>query len=1122
MPVTKNRKPCEIKLLRRYQRSLLLGGGALLSLALILCACLAVWTDIQDYIAESRAVYTANKALVTQEIEKKQSAMRRGIIYSELVWRAAGSQRRVDDFRTGQLLMQADPYVVSQLLLGDVSSQHPPQTFARFIEFSETQAYAVTASARERGESFAGYFFDPAHTFVSIASPPPAHALLSNIPSSDVRRLIDRLAPDIGDLNDPVYLASLRESRRVFWQPPMPDPLTGETVLQVAAPGFDGERPFAVFVSSISFDVLYKWLHKSSYSGNFMIVDRNGDLILSSWSQDAVDPALTTKVLDSGVWQERLDSSDYVYRDGSFTISEPLADTGWVFAYAFSWRTILAARGNFVMAYTVATLLLLGLLWTLIYVYLKRVLSPLLLRSQRVFDSEKLNRTIIATAPNGLCLIAERSGKVLLQNAAMTLYDNDEAPLSERLRNLWRENAAQPLPGAAVAAPAMHELTVTGADNERHHLLINIVRTRYLSEDFLLCSFSDISERKQLERSLREARVAAEAANQAKSAFLATMSHEIRTPLNGILGNLELLAHTPLTELQQDRLQTVTRSSHTLLDIINDVLDFSKIESEQMHLEHIHFDLIDLVEQALAIFVPIAADKGLNLYYRVAPQLPRCHLGDPTRVRQIVVNLLSNAIKFTARGKVSVTLDIGPAGEDGKTVLILRVADTGPGIAAERRHQLFRPFEQGDASVARQYGGTGLGLALCRRLTQLMDGVIEMESELGQGTVFTVRLPLQSVGGALALPGVSVGSTDGMDGSVREIGVLCASTEWRTQLFAQLQAWGLKGRLLQGPEEWCGNRGPLLLFGAHRSWSTAADDVLTEDGLQIIDGREDGPRMPVRQGNRILVSCYSLEGLQRALLLAGGADLPRPALCTHVHGDAQVATLTDTARVLVVEDHPVNRELIGDQLDLLGYDACLAANAGEALQLYAADQYDIVLTDLSMQGVDGYMLARMLREQGARLPIVAVTAHASPQDHQRCLAAGIDDVLLKPMSLREIDRIMRRHLTASRLRSSQELPEQRECGLSARLLQALRLSSDDALAQMRTACAQQRHDTVLEQLHAIKGAFAMQKQTPVVSACSALEHDCASGLPADFMSRLDQLQTLVHQVLKRMAQVVAP
>ncbi|PRC93874.1 hybrid sensor histidine kinase/response regulator [Solimicrobium silvestre] len=1103
-------KSCEIKLLRRYQRTLLLCGGALLSTALIVSACLALWMDIQDYIAEGRAMYVANKALVTQEIEKKQSAMRRGVIYSELVWSEIGSERRVDDFRHGHLLMHDNPHIVPQLLLGAVTLDNPPQRYARFLEFSRIQAYSATAGALERGESFAGYFFDPAHTFIAIASPSSTLKQLNNIPSSDVPDLIDRLAPDIGDLNDPVYLAAVRDSRRVFWQRPMPDPLSGETVLQVAVPGFDGGRPFAIFVSSISFDVLYQWLKKSSYGGNFMIIGRKGDLILSSWDHDIIDPTLTTRVLDSGAWKEKLDSSGYVYHDGIFTISEPLSDTGWVFAYAVSWRTIFTARGNFIKIYAAGTLLLLGLLWTLIGFYLKRVLNPLLLRSQRVFDSEKLNRTIIATAPNGLCLIAEGSGKVLLQNEIMKQYDGADMPLSKRFLSLWRETGigigapAQPMAGPV----SKHDLTVTNCDNEPRYLLVNIVRTRYLRENFLLCSFSDITERKQLESSLREARLAAESANQAKSVFLATMSHEIRTPLNGILGNLELLLHTPLTELQQDRLQTITHSSHTMLDLTNDVLDFSKIESGQMQLENIDFDLIDLVEQAMLIFVPIAEDKGLNLYYRVAPQLPRCHLGDPTRVRQIVVNLLSNAIKFTERGKVSISLDVVSPHSENVTLLVLRVADTGPGISVTQRQQLFQPFEQGNASIARQYGGSGLGLALCRRLTQLMNGEIEIESESGQGTVFAVTLPLR----------MAEKTSQQIAMSFSEIGVLCESSEWQVQLFPQLQAWGLTVRLLQHPGEWSKSGAPLLLFCTPRSWSVASEESAMVRGTRIIDAREDGPRLPVVQGNRVLVSCYSLEGLQRALLLAQNSSTAgsNEELTRLISLSAAVPVQQGMVRVLVVEDHLVNRELIGAQLHLLGYDVSLAADAGEALQLYSGGDYDIVLTDLSMKDVDGYMLARMLRAQGGKLPIVAITAQASSDDRQRCYGAGIDDVLLKPMSLLEIDCVIRRQLAASRTLSARPIPEQQNQTLSSHLVQALRDSSEASMEHMRAACAQQMHDVVLEQLHAIKGAFAMQQQAQVVNLCNELERDCKIVVPANFQLRLDALQALVRQVISHL------
>jgi len=564
------------------------------------------------------------------------------------------------------------------------------------------------------------------------------------------------------------------------------------------------------------------------------------------------------------------------------------------------------------------------------------------------------------------------------------------------------------------------------------------------------------------------------------------------------------------------------------LDIINEVLDFSKIESEQMQLEHIHFDMVDLIEQIMSIFAPLAGDKGLGWYYRIAPQLPRCYLGDPTRVRQIVVNLVNNAMKFTARGKVHLDLDAVPATDTEEAALILRVVDTGRGISEERRQQLFQPFEQGDASIARKYGGSGLGLALCSRLTHLMNGAIDVESVPGQGTVFTVRLPLQT---ALQPDAFVPGMMSGEEG---EIGVLCASPEWRSHLFGQLQAWGVKSRQLERVQDWHGKSGTLMLFGARRNGDAEDEEALMADGRRIIDCREDGPRSPVFQGNRILVSCYSMAGLQRALLLAqespaagdGNAGL-WPASSTVMAVGGQMTVEQETVRVLVVEDHPVNRELIGDQLHLLGYSACLAANAGEALRMYTDGEFDIVLTDLSMQNVDGYMLTRMLRAQGARLPIVALTAYASPEDQQRCREAGMDDVLLKPISLRAIDRLMRRYLKLMHRRSASSIPAdakqhpQPQKALSPRLLQVLRDSTEASMAQMHAASGTRRHEVVLAQLHAIKGAFAMQQQALVVSACAELERDCRQVIPANFMTRLDTLQSLISQALQDIGQATA-
>jgi len=1100
------RKSCEIRLLRRYQRRQMLGGGLLISLVLICGVSLVIWADIQSYIAEGRALFIANKALVTQEIEKKQAATRRGIIYSELIWRTIGTPNPVNDFRQGRLLLQASPHVVPQLLLADVTAKTTLQSFSRLLAFSEIRAAELTASTGERGELFAGFFFNPEHTFLSISAPSIAPSLFKEMRPGDVHHLVARLAPDIGDLTDPRYLSSLRENRRVFWMPPMVDPLTGEMVLQVAALAFEGIRPFAVFVSNISFDVLNKWLRKTSYGGNFLIIDQAGGLILNSWSRKITDSALSQKVLDSGLWREQLESSAYLYRDGIFVFSEALADTGWIFSYAHSWRTILAARGSIVLMYIASTLLLLGLLWALIYFYLQKILNPLLFRSQRVFDSENLNRTIIATAPYGLCLVSVRSGKILLQNELMRVYDKGDESLSQRFLTL-----AHDAPVLKNAKIDIHELTVTVDNNERRHLLVNLVPTSYLSEQYLLCSFSDITERKQLEFSLREARAAADAANQAKSSFLAMISHEIRTPLNGILGNLELLSYSPLTELQQDRLKTITNSSRSLLDIINDVLDFSKIEARQMQLEKIQFDVIDLIEQVLSIFLPMADDKELDLYYYLGCGFPRYHIGDPTRFRQIVVNLLSNAIKFTAKGKIIVALEIDPAQDHGKAWMLLRVSDTGIGIPMCQRQEIFRPFMQADVSVTREYGGTGLGLSLCQQLTHLMDGVIEMESESNCGTIFTVKLPLYAVEGG-ELKAALLQQT--------EIGVLCESEEWRVHLIVQLQAWGMQVKLLNEPQEWNKDGGVLLLFGATRFWSVMAEEKAIARNVQLVDARENGPRFPILQGNRILVSCYSIDGLQRALLMAGGDTHPTSTTEVSevaVYQSATANVAEKTAQILVVEDHPVNRELIGEQLRLLGYVVSLAGSADEALQLFFCGEYDLVFTDLSMPGIDGYLLARILRQQGASLPIIAITASAIADERQRCRDAGIDEILLKPMSLQEIDLMVRRYFFVSHSHAPGASTGQKKIPLSKQLLIELECSSETSLAQIRTASMSQCRDLVLQHLHSIKGAFAMQQQVQVVNACRELERECAVVVPANFLDRVEIFQTLIRRILKEMA-----
>ena len=515
---------------------------------------------------------------------------------------------------------------------------------------------------------------------------------------------------------------------------------------------------------------------------------------------------------------------------------------------------------------------------------------------------------------------------------------------------------------------------------------------------------------------LRKARDAAETANAAKSVFLSTMSHEIRTPMNGVLGMAALLRDTPLNAQQQEFARTISDSGEALLSIINDILDFSKIEAGHMDIDLVDCALLPLAEGCIDTLASRAASRGLVLASFIDPALPAIVRADGGRLRQILLNLLDNAIKFTPSGEV--TLRATLAGQaNGLCRVDFEVIDSGIGIGDQTLARLFQPFVQADSSVTRTYGGTGLGLSICQRLLELMGSRIEVDSRPELGSTFRFRLELSVAAPPAPAQPLPPGEVLVLTPLGRHAGVLSA----------YLRSWGMQPRHASSVEEALapGNAASLplaiidgtlpaleqtarMLAASHpglRLMLLADSD--SAQGLAVQMGFHATLRRPFRQAALQEALLFALE--RRHYMLGAG---PAPALGAAADPAPETAP---SCLVLLVEDNPINQKVALHQLGRLGYASHVASNGEEALKALALHAYALVLMDCQMPLLDGFEATRRIRDAerasgGPRLPVVAMTANAAEGDRERCLAAGMDDYLSKPIVRETLAALLRQYI----------------------------------------------------------------------------------------------------------------
>jgi two-component system, sensor histidine kinase and response regulator len=753
-------------------------------------------------------------------------------------------------------------------------------------------------------------------------------------------------------------------------------------------------------------------------------------------------------------------------------------------------------------------------------------------RTAELWQTEERFRRAFDDAPTGMALVAPEGRFLRVNRSLCELVGYAEADLLARsFQDITHsddlEADVHSRDRVLAGAIRTYEMEKRYVHQDGHPvwvlLAVSLVQDANGQPLHFVAQVQDISTRMQSEETLRRATAAAEAASRAKSEFLANMSHEIRTPMNGILGMTDLILETDLTPDQRESLGLVKSSADSLLTVINDILDFSKIEAGKLDIDPIPFSLRDAVGDTLKVQAARAHAKGLELACDIHADVRDLVVGDAHRLRQVLTNLVGNAIKFTESGEVVVRAEtMAEAGGEGP--IRFSVTDTGIGIAPDKVRSVFEPFTQADGSTTRKYGGTGLGLTICQRLVELMGGRLWAESELGKGSTFCFEIRLDPARGTIERAVIAPANLNGL-----AVLIVDDNTTNRRVLAETVRHWGAQPT--------CAASGPEAM--AELRWAAGKNNpfplILLDGMMPVMDGfmvaEQIGKEPALASATILMLTSADRQGdAARCRDLGVAAYLVKPvkpsdlnraiAAAMTLNTNASVEPISSPKgaatpavrplRVLLAEDNAVNQHVVVRVLEKQGHAIVVANNGCQALAAFDAERFDLVLMDVQMPEMDGFEATAAIRsrEEGdvRRTPIVAMTAHAMKGDRERCLAAGMDDYVSKPVQRSELLRVLAwaadgiavteapptvlppacdRRSAIARLDGDEEL----FADLSNVFLQ----DSVRLMEEIRQAVATKNAPWVHRAAHGLKGAAGYVGGEPTVQAAATLEAIGAAG-----------------------------